>query len=284
MSAYGADWSGLKQLKVLAQKEGDTFSVQLPVLEDRYTVRLYVTHGPEYGNADIYCGASMVGEIHGFSKTTEPGGAIVLKRLRSEAKRITLNFVVRGKDAKASGYDIGLDAFVLEPYRIYIPEWYLIGPFPNPRDENLKRLGLDTIYPPEKEVDLHAAYLGVNEQRVQWTLAKTPSNGRMDLYQFDPYELVVVYALTYIYSPKAQSVPLLLGTDDGVKVFLNDKEIHRVLTIRVAQPDQDRVPLALTAGWNKLLLKIENNFGGYNFYARLLDMENTLVTSPRKEK
>jgi hypothetical protein len=105
----------------------------------------------------------------------------------------------------------------------------------------------------------------------------------MDLYEYDPYELVVVYALTYVNSPKDQTLPLLLGSDDGVKVFLNDKEIHRVLAIRVAKPDQDRVPLVLHKGWNKLLLKIENNFGGYNFYARVLDLDNSLVFSPKKE-
>jgi hypothetical protein len=33
-----------------------------------------------------------------------------------------------------------------------------------------------------------------------------------------------------------------------------------------------------------LMLKIENNFGGYNFYARLLDVEHSLVVNPKREK
>ena len=49
-----------------------------------------------------------------------------------------------------------------------------------------------------------------------------------------------------------------------------------MLTIRTAAPDQDRVMLSLKKGWNTLLLKIENNFGGYNFYARVLDPAKTL--------
>jgi len=79
-------------------------------------------------------------------------------------------------------------------------------------------------------------YSGVEGKPVGWTLDKTPQNGRMDLYKYDPYEMVVVYAATYIHSPVAQTVPLLLGSDDGVKVFLNGKEIHRFLAIRVARP------------------------------------------------
>ncbi len=161
----------------------------------------------------------------------------------------------------------------------------MIGPFPNPKDNNQKRMGLDKVYPPEKEIDLNATYTGANNQKVKWELKKTPENGYLNLWgKYDPYELVVVYALTYIYSPKEQEVSLLLGTDDGVKVFLNDKPIHEVLTIRVAQVDKDRVPLKLQKGWNKLLLKIENNLGGYGFYARLLDLEDTLVVSAERER
>ena len=90
-------------------------------------------------------------------------------------------------------------------------------------------------------------------------------------------------ALTYVYSPKDQTLPLLLGSDDGVKVFLNSRELHRYLAIRVAAPDQDRVPLPLKKGWNALMLKIENNYGGYNFYARVLDPTHSLVFSPVKK-
>jgi len=63
---------------------------------------------------------------------------------------VRLQFVVAGKNAAASGYAVGLDAFILQPRRIYIPAWYMIGPFPNPRDEHLRRLGLDIVYPPRE--------------------------------------------------------------------------------------------------------------------------------------
>jgi hypothetical protein len=133
-------------------------------------------------------------------------------------------------------------------------------------------------------MDLTKSYAGVEQRPVRWTLAKTPANGRMDMYQYDPYEMVVVYALTYVYSPTDQTLPFLLGSDDGVKLFLNGKEIHRVLMTRVARPDQDRVPLELKKGWNALLLKIENNYGGDNFYARVIDPAHSLTFSPTRER
>ncbi len=283
MTPFGAEWSGMKQLLVLTEKQGDGFVLALPAIEEMYDVSLYYTRGQSYGSVVVQHDGQKVGSIEGFGASTIPGGKVLLKGLGSHEGYIKLQFSVEGKDAKSSGYAVGLDAFTLEPHRVYIPEWYLIGPFPNQRDAKLRRLGLDTVFPPEKSIDLAASYAGVDQQPVKWILTKTPAKGRMDLYQFDPYEMVVVYALTYVYSPKQQTVPLLLGSDDGVKVFLNGLEIHRFLAIRVAAPDQDRVLLNLKEGWNALMLKIENNYGGYNFYARVLDPGHSLVFSPIKK-
>jgi hypothetical protein len=170
----------------------------------------------------------------------------------------------------------------LRPRREFVPAWSLIGPFPNPRDSSLKRLGLDIVYPPEREINLAKTYAGAEGQKIVWQSATTPKSGSVDLSMFDPNEMVVAYAFTYVSSPENQTLPLLLGSDDGIKVFLNGEEIYRVLTIRAAEPDQDNVSLHLKKGWNRLLLKIENNFGGYNFYARIPDPAKSLKFNPAR--
>jgi len=284
MSTFGADWSGMKQLKVEGGSVGGKFALSVPVAEERYDVSVYYTAGPGYGDVEIAHAGAVAGTIKGYSADVVPGGRVILKDLKATQGAIPLELTVTGKDAKAAGYAVGLDAFVAEPKRVYIPEWYVIGPFPNVRDSALQRLGLDTPYPPERETKLDAKYEGVNGQPVSWVLKQTPAKGRFDLYDFDPYEMVVVYALTYIYAPRATTVPLVLGSDDGAKVFLNGKEAHRFLALRVAAPDQDRIPLELREGWNALLLKIENNYGGYNFYARVIDREKQLVISATQKR
>ncbi|MCX6150911.1 MAG: DUF2961 domain-containing protein [Ignavibacteriales bacterium] len=284
MSIYGADWKGNHQLKVEGKNPGDDFALDIPsVLEDKYNIDIYFTKGPDYGNAEIFYDDEKLAEINGFNKEVFPGGKISLKELKSVNGKIPLKFVIAGKDDKSIGYAVGLDAYVTEPNRKFIPEWYMIGPFPNPNDEKNNRLGLDNQYPPEKEIELEKSYKGVNDKEVGWTLGETPKEGRMDLYKYDPYEHVVVYALTYIYSDVEKTVPLLLGSDDGIKVLLNDKELYRVLAIRLSEPDKDKVQLNLKKGWNKLLLKIENNLGGYSFYARILDLDKSLIISPKQE-
>ena len=65
----------------------------------------------------------------------------------------------------------------------------------------------------------------------------------------------------------------MFSSDDGSKIFLNDEQIYRYLEVNIARPDQFEVKLQLKEGWNKLLLKLENNFGGYAFYARIRDSD-----------
>ncbi len=65
MSAFGADWSGLKQLTVLAQEEGDSFTLLFPAVEDRYDVSLYFAQGPDYGSADILTNRKKEDNIQG---------------------------------------------------------------------------------------------------------------------------------------------------------------------------------------------------------------------------
>ncbi|HXX65482.1 MAG TPA: glycoside hydrolase family 172 protein [Bacteroidota bacterium] len=285
MSSYGADWSSSRQMHVEAQKVGDKFSLRLPAPEGRYDIGVYYTKGPSYGDFDVIPQQGKAVAVRGFSATTIPGGKITLKGARAVAGEIVLQFVVKGKDASSTGYSIGLDAFAMQPYRNFIQNWSICGPFPNPRDASHGgQVGLDVVYPPEKEINLKKAYVGSGGQEVRWQPAKTRETGFLDLSLFRPSELVVAYAVSYISSPSEQKIPLLIGSDDGVKVFVNGKDVYRLFTNRAAAPDQDTVWVTLDAGWNTLLLKVENNFGGYGAYARFVDPNDQLLFRTTKQK
>ena len=283
MSDYGPDWSGLKQLRVTTRGKGREFYITLDGLEeDKYNLDVYYTKGEDYGNYKIFANGKTLGKIEGFSETVVPAGKVSLKSITPDKKgKIKLSFKCTGKAKKSSGYAIGIDALHVEPDRKYISEWYIIGPFPNPRRSEKERLGLDIVYPPEREIDFEKVYVGADSQLVSWKLYKTPKDGRFHLWdKVKPYELVVTYAFTYIYSPNERDVPLLIGSDDGIKVFVNGKPVYKKLLVRISEPDQDRINIHLKKGWNTLLLKIENNFGGYAFFARVIDFDNELIITP----
>ncbi len=284
MEKYGPDWSNLKQLEInLEKKEGSCF-ISIPVSHtDRYNVDIYYTKGPSYCNVDIMYDGKKIGKIEGYKSEVYPGGALTINDLRSHKNKLKLEFIARGKNRKSAGYMLGIDAFNPVPNRVFIPEWCLVGPFPNPIDSSGNSEGLNIVYPPEKEFDTTKTYIGADNQQLKWKLFKTPENGHISLTGLiHPHEYVVSYAVTYVYSPKEQRMPLLVGTDEGSKIFLNEKLIYEFKGSRSAEVDQNKIMAELDKGWNKLEIKIDNRTGGYGFYARFLDLNRVLSYSPYK--
>lgn len=285
MSDYGSDWSHQNQMTVNGNK-GEEFILTIPeTIEKEYEISTYFTKGPDYGQVTINYDGKELASFDGYNETIAPAEAVSISGIKPKDGKIDLKFKITGKAEASSGTVTGIDAFVLEPKRTYIPDWKMIGPFANPRESDYLRFGLDSIYPPEKEIDFNASYVGAEGQKVSWQNVSGEKGGYgMSLWNyFKPYEFIVVYAVTYVYSPEEQTVPLMLGSDDGSKVFLNDKQIYRFLDVRIAAPDQDKIDLHLKKGWNKLMVKAENNFGGFGFYARIIDLNDNLKYSTEKE-
>ncbi len=99
----------------------------------------------------------------------------------------------------------------------------------------------------------------------------------LDLLQEDlPFEIrenAVAYFGTFIFSPIAQKGRLLLGSDDGVAVWLNGSKIHLNEVSRGVSTDDDTVAVSLGEGWNTLLMKVHNGGGRWGVCARVADAE-----------
>jgi HEAT repeat protein len=78
----------------------------------------------------------------------------------------------------------------------------------------------------------------------------------------------VAYLRTRVHSDRAQTVVLELGSDDGLKVWLNGKVVHGHNVQRAVQPAQEKVPLQLQEGWHSLMLKVTQNVMGWGACAR----------------
>ncbi|MBI5852804.1 MAG: PSD1 domain-containing protein [Planctomycetes bacterium] len=70
-------------------------------------------------------------------------------------------------------------------------------------------------------------------------------------------------------TPIATKVPISLGSDDAIKVFLDGKEIFANEVMRGAAPDQEKLELELTPGEHLLVVKVVNNGGPAGFYGRI---------------
>ena len=85
----------------------------------------------------------------------------------------------------------------------------------------------------------------------------------------EPNEWVVAYALTHVYSERERVARMLVGSDDGIKVWVNGSLVWGKLAVRGLDPDADRFPVRLRAGWNEILCKVEQGEGKWGVRLRV---------------
>jgi hypothetical protein len=83
----------------------------------------------------------------------------------------------------------------------------------------------------------------------------------------------VSYSHIYVFSPTEREAKLLLGSDDGIKVWLNGENIITKDVYTSFLLDRYRVDVMLQEGWNSLLCKISQEGGNYQFSARFTDKD-----------
>ena len=94
----------------------------------------------------------------------------------------------------------------------------------------------------------------------------------------------VAYAYAEVEAAGATTILVGVGSDDGVKVWLNGKLVHENWILRDVQKDQDIALLNLQQGTNRLLVKIQNAKGDWGFACRALGprmLEEKLWTAAR---
>jgi hypothetical protein len=92
-----------------------------------------------------------------------------------------------------------------------------------------------------------------------------------------PREYCVVYAACLVNAPTARKETLLIGSDDGIKVWINNELVWEHAIQRRMVPDSDRVDVDLKAGENLLLIKLEQRLGNIGFAIRFLDPHGELT-------
>ena len=143
-------------------------------------------------------------------------------------------------------------------------DWMVIGPFDN-------KNGFQRKFPPEKQIDLNKVYKDKSEQITWHHSTDDMKDGFIDLRDiFDQSNWSVAYGLIYIMSPDNRNVQLRIGSNESVKVWLNDREIFRFNQFpRLAILDDNIVNVTLKPGLNKVLLKVCNRVGIWGFYFRV---------------
>jgi len=83
----------------------------------------------------------------------------------------------------------------------------------------------------------------------------------------------VAYVRNKVWSGKDQQVRLELGSDDGIKVWLNGEVVHANNAARGIEPGNDKVNVNLKKGWNVLMMKVTQGGGGWGACAKFFTVD-----------
>ena len=151
-----------------------------------------------------------------------------------------------------------------------IRKWQVVGPFKVP--DLAIDWGTDFVH--EQDIDLKATYTW-GGKTLAWKSAETAD----DFCIVDLAALMgapstcYAYAYTEITVGERQLATLRLGSDDGIAAWVNGAKVHDNFVDRGTTPDSDIIQIRLEPGVNKLLLKISQGGGGWNFCARITDRD-----------
>ncbi|MEO6734392.1 MAG: serine hydrolase [Ferruginibacter sp.] len=182
----------------------------------------------------------------------------------------------QGTLIQAKGYDKA--TYNLPASGKFMKTWLVAGPIPVSNDTlapsdamQEKAFKSDVIAGANTLAGRPPAPVSINGRDFNWQLITSGA----DIVDLDSFyknkDFVYAYALAEIKANAPTNMVLGLGSDDGIKVWLNGKLIHDNWIPRGVDKDNDLVQLKLVKGSNQLLLKIQDMKGGWGFVARLLD-------------
>jgi len=169
----------------------------------------------------------------------------------------------------------------------FIRNWLFAGPFPNPGgrpegDENAKAsckgfaadlLKGEAAYVPKAGMEVPKEGGGT----VVWK-AITSDADMVDMTGLmDSTDNTVIFAACWVEIEKDADVEIRIGSDDGNKLWVDNKQVAVVHEHRAASADQDNHKMKLTAGKHLVMIKVDNDWGGYSFCLRVVTADGKKV-------
>jgi len=184
----------------------------------------------------------------------------------AEAKAALNKIMKTAKDARIRKQARNILA-AIERLEDYIAAWMVCGPYKQ-QGKGCKEL-FNVAFAPEKP----------DGSEVRWrampAFTDKASPWLIDIHKAFPGDNCVAYLRTRVRSPEQQPALIELGSDDGIKVWLNGKLVHANNILRAVGLVQDRAKVTLEKGWNTLLVKVTQGGGFWHLCLRLRKPDGT---------
>ena len=194
--------------------------------------------------------------------------AAALGTASPDIARAALNRVAQAPASDALRAEASKALEVFEQFTGYIATWSVAGPY---RQEGKQCMQLfDVAFAPETP-----------KQAVKWRVLAPPADPalawQVDMLPQADGEQCVIYARARVYSPAMQQVRLDIGSDDGMKLWINGQLAHAHNIQRPLQAMSDRAAGRLNEGWNDLLVKVTQNNMGFGFCLRIRAADGSVI-------
>jgi len=193
------------------------------------------------------------------------GGNITDAGLYSASTNADSSYLVRvltseGREAARANITVGADEL---PGNGWLRQWLVLGAFP---DTDYTGLTTPLIEEPTVEPS-HGDQVG----ELQWRSLYAENTFVDFAFYLTPNTNAVAYAHVYLHAPATTACSLIFGANDGIRVWVNGEMVfHQRVRRTAVDPDQNTIGITLRAGWNRLLIKVDQESGGWGFFMRLL--------------
>ena len=157
----------------------------------------------------------------------------------------------------------------------FIKEWLVLGPF----------------FPEDLETDFLASTNGealanpkpgdtvttADGKTLTWKVYRTERKMVNLLHAVGNHREAVCYAFCLLESDEDGAGEILVGSDDGVVIFLNGQRVHTQPVRRSVVVDKDKVAVSLRRGKNRCLMKVSNGFQNWVLTTRVLPPTRAVI-------
>jgi len=141
--------------------------------------------------------------------------------------------------------------------------WFSVGPFMSRTHDSFAE-----VYPPESGDSLTRLYEG---GALRWTEQQAWHDAHVIL--FPQTDFCAMFLSRSLSAPRDTTVAFSLGSDDGIRVWVDGALLLSHDVYRGPEPDQEELVVHLARGEHRLLIRINNGQGDFGYYFAVINRE-----------